>query len=88
MPPRDLLEQAAKLYEVDLSLFYSTEKLTFHINNHDNATGHGYVREAHGVDQHLFDRLLAHIEQRDKRVETLFARLMEKLGGGNDEPLQ
>jgi transcriptional regulator with XRE-family HTH domain len=77
-PSRDALQSAAQLFKVDVTVFFSTERLIFNLQNNQQANG--YVRDQHNVDKELIERFMAFIRERDERVEGLLARAIDRLG--------
>lgn len=75
---REKLELASKLFQVDMNLFFSQEPLTFNIRDGRGATnGYNVIQDLHISNEKLNERLLAHIEERSKRTEDLFAKTLE-----------
>jgi transcriptional regulator with XRE-family HTH domain len=83
IPARSFLEKAAVFYKVDLMFFYSTERVSI-TTNHGNVAA-GNVQHQHGTEQALIDRFLAHISERDKRLEDLLRQAIDRLGNSGAE---
>ncbi len=68
---REKLELAAKLFKVDVNLFFTQDPLTFNINQGSGANGYNVIHEQHNTDKALLDRMMDHIAERSKRLEDL-----------------
>lgn len=66
-----MLTKAAEVLHVPVSVFFSPGPLTFNI--HGSHSANGYV-EQHNTDTGMQEKLLAHIEDRSKQLEALFAK--------------
>lgn len=77
--PQEVVVKAAELYKVDLGYFYSRGPVQITMN--DQASN-GYVEQQHVESKELIDRFFAHIAERDKRIEDLLAKAIERLSGG------
>ena len=71
----DRLLKAAGLYNVDLNVFFSSDPLQ--ITFHNNAVANGYVEQQHNGDKGLYERMLSHMEERSKQLESLYAKTLD-----------
>lgn len=76
--PADVVVNAVDLYKVDLSYSYSRGPVQITMN--DQATN-GYVEHQSNESKELVERFFARIAERDKRIEGLLAKAIERLGG-------
>lgn len=76
--PSEVVVKATKLYGVGLDYFYSLRG-PVSITMNDQASN-GYVENQIGEGRELVERFFQHMSERDKRIEDLLARALDRLG--------
>jgi transcriptional regulator with XRE-family HTH domain len=71
----EALEKAAKLFNVDMTLFFSTEPLTFNV--HDNHVARDMVQYQNNDNKEFMERMWSHLEERSKRFEELYSKTLD-----------
>lgn len=78
VPGQALLIKAAELLNVDPGVFFTREQLHLEPQRHPASREPG-LSGGH-ADNQLLERLIDHLHERDKRLEDLFARMLDAIG--------
>lgn len=84
LPPREVLEKAAALFNVDIREFFSTERFT--LNFHGPTTASGYIENQHLDSKEVLDLMRTMMERMheqwqrgEERMETLLRTVISSI---------
>jgi len=79
LPKIDFIHKVATFYNVDPLIFLTGRTIT--VNQQQNQVANGYIHQQHNVPPDMMERWMKAAEERDRRIEELLIKTLERLSG-------